>query len=234
MPLPVALSAFRSAPRLARLLVLAVPLLAAACSVPTRRGAVWEGGADGFPTAELHVPRDEVACLEAEMWPDDLRLGAVEGGADGFTESGYAPEQPHCLAGAAGGWRAAGGWGVLGGWTPFPGPQAQEGGGRPSEFSGLWDGDPVRVSGGPGLFPIHAFWPTGSPSIRPSAGEGDSPPGEGGPDDDETLLVDDPARDPASVFPSAIAEPATLVLLGSALMVLGLLRRERDSGVALR
>ncbi len=223
--------ALRAAPRLARLLVLAVPLLAAACSIPTRRGASWEGGlgeggADGFNTAELYTPHDE-ACLEAGMAPDGLHL-ATEGGADGFTDTGYASDLPPCIAGIASGWRAAGGWGVLRGWTPFPDPPAEEGG-RPRDFSGLWGDSPVPSSSGPGLFPYAGFWrtssPPGSPALRRlPGGDPDNPPDE---DDPETLLVIDP--DPRPTIPSVIAEPATLVLLGSALLVLGLLRRERDT-----
>ncbi len=150
MPHPALRIAPCTARRLARLLVLAVPMFAAACSIPTRRGASWEGGlgeggADGFNTVELYEPH-EVACIGSEMWPDDLRLPA-EGGADGFTETGYAPNWPHCLPDATSFWRAAGGWGVLGGWTPFSVPPGDEGG-RPTEFSGLWGDTLLRSPAG--------------------------------------------------------------------------------------
>ncbi len=92
---------------------------------------------------------------------------------------------------------------------------------------------PASVPGGPGLNPFLGFWPAGNAAIRlPSGSTPHDPPDNDKPDNerrdnDETLLVITP--DPRPAIPPAIAEPATLLLLGSALVVLGLLRRQRET-----
>lgn len=220
----------RPAPRIALKLpqlALALALLAlSACHVPTRRagewhGAAWEGGADGFDAVELAGD----PCLAAQTLVADGYAATFEGGADGFTETGGTADPPACAMVGASGWASAGDWGVHRGAPPFARPATTPDG---SPAGPIWRtawGTPWQdiPTGGQGLGrPFIALWP--GPLPDPNDPTPGIPPGPDLPDDD-ILLVGEP--DPAPLVPRMIAEPATLALLGGALVVLGLLRRER-------
>lgn len=217
---------------------------------------VSEGGADGFPGAEIALAVPDDACLDWSApglyWgslPPGSLLGGAEGGIeapipvsapddaassdtaeygeDGFFPQGFAalPALPPCGAGLPGGWPVAG----LPAWTPFGGA-ALEGDG------GVTTGG---VTGGAlwiGALPANAFWPAwpGFASITSASvsdnrlatpAEGEDDPAGTVPGDDAGLVVVDPPPErggTAAVMP----EPGMLLLLGLAMVALGLFRRD--------
>ena len=224
------------------------------------RGAIVEpespeGGADGFPGAEIALAVPDDACLEwSAPGPDwgSLPLGSVagggeggieapfpvsasddaaEGGEDGFFPQGFAalPVLPPCGAALPGGWPVAG----LPAWTPFGGA-ALDGDGD-ATTGGVTGG----VTGGAvwiGALPANAFWPAwpGFASTTPGsviddrlatpAEDEDGPTGTV-PGDDAGLVVVDPPPERGGIA-AVMPEPGMLLLLGLAMVALGLFRRD--------
>jgi hypothetical protein len=173
--------------------------------------------------------------------------------AAGLGDAGALAELPSCPTVGAAGWVGAAEWGGDRAWWPFAPDQAPAPPGiGPDEPVGItvganfgtpwtmpgstptnapsatpwttpWGTDPSdpAVGGGSTGRPFIALWP--GPPPGPADAPGDGP--DGAPPEEDILLVGGP--DPAPLIPRVIAEPATLLLLGGALIVLGLLRRER-------
>lgn len=220
---------------------------------------VSEGGADGFPGAEIALAVPDDACLEWSApgpWgslplsslvggaeggieapipvsaPDDAASSdTAEDGEDGFFQQGFAalPALLPCGAGLPGGWPVAG----LPAWTPFGGAALEGDGGV---IGGVTTGG---VTGGAvwiGALPANAFWPAwpGFASITPASvidnrlatpADGEDDPAGTVPGDDAGLVVVDPPPErggTAAVMP----EPGMLLLLGLAMVALGLFRRD--------
>ena len=222
------------------------------------RGAIVEpgmpeGGADGFPGAEIALAVPDDACLEWSApgpW-GSLPLSSLVGGAEGGIEApipvsalddaapddtapddaaegvegGFFPQGfaalPPCGAGLPGGWPVAG----LPAWTPFGGAALEGDGG----VTGGVTGGAVWI----GALPANAFWPSFA-GITPASvidnrlatpAEGEDDPAGTVPGDDAGLVVVDPPPErggTAAVMP----EPGMLLLLGLAMVALGLFRRD--------
>ena len=236
------------------------------------RGAIVEpgmpeGGADGFPGAEIALAAPDDACLEwsapgdgsGPYWgslpPGSLLASSLLGGAEGGIEApipvsalddaapddtapddaaegvegGFFPQGfaalPPCGAGLPGGWPVAG----LPAWTPFGGAALEGDGGV---TTGGVTGGAVWI----GALPANAFWPAwpGFAGITPASvidnrlatpAEGEDDPAGTVPGDDAGLVVVDPPPErggTAAVMP----EPGMLLLLGLAMVALGLFRRD--------
>lgn len=246
-------------------------LLLAGCT-PARRGAPSEGGADGFHDAawgggqdcagwDFAAPRwtpswPVVWSAQAPLPPRAMAALAaesemIEGGADGFTQTGVLPRNAGCALPAAA-WLPLLAPGGLA-WSPLRQPAgggAEEGG----DPAGEVDGDPRLLPGelaaigrdfGHGRRPgtplgaddLHGpyllLWPGAAAAAGQGGGGGGGSPGgepaEPGTQDGppvETIPVGETAPILAPVIGAAtIPEPATMALLGAALIGLGLLRR---------
>jgi len=237
-------------------MTLALVLALAGCDTPERRvwhgdvlasASGFEGGADdddgdvpGPLRPDLEV---DWACLSRPGVARGIALGGgVEGGPDG---RGAPPD----------GARPGSPWSPVNSWLPgypWPDPAAEEPADLPDDIVQpvLWspfgsppdtvddDGARLRPISGLAFAGPERPWPwvplrwggQDWPPARaaPAPPDGDARPKGGGPEEEGgPTAVTEPEDERQAAAPTSIAEPATLALLGGALVALSLIRRER-------